>query len=538
MINSIANQGYSNQKKLNIFYFSDYHADIPAFRRLKNASDEFDNNHKDTDNFKLTGGDITAGNDPKKNILISRLLKKMNIDASAVGNHEWDNGTNFYSELNKLFKIAPRLLFNNYISCNSVAADEKTYKEEGLLQSKIITKNNEKYGIVGATANDYKFNNCKINDLGQTKKDISREIESLKKKDPTLNKFILLSHLGVEADREIAKSVPDIDIIVGGHSHTLLKGVVPEQNLFMSPKNEPVLIVQAGNERNCGEVSIEFDKEGRINLSKGHEPVNITKSIYDYNENQDVKDKEDQILEPALPLGTLSKTIRPENPLLEENPLANLDTDAMRKTTNADVALTNAGAYRAFIEAGPLTSRNLEYCMPFSNTVVKIKCTGKQIADIIKLGVDSTGKEKVEPGLFQISGLKYTVNADKQLANLYTVDKNGNKQYELVDSQGNFIAEGANKEFTVALTDYMIVNLSQKGIMTDYVKTENDKTVVDDKHIIQKYDTEREVLINYLKTDFAEKNKPVDIETGRIIFEKSNKPESTDFLSLITKFMQ
>ncbi|MEI8389438.1 MAG: 5'-nucleotidase C-terminal domain-containing protein [bacterium] len=538
MLNSIANQSYNNQKRLNIFYFSDYHGNIPAFRRLKNASDEFDNNHKDTDNFKLTGGDITAGNDLKKNILIFRLLKKMNIDASAVGNHEWDNGTNFYGELNKLFKIAPRLLFNNYISCNSVAADDKIYKEEGLLQSKIITKNNEKFGIVGATANDYKFNDCKINDLGQTKKDISREIERLKEKDPSLNKFILLSHLGIKVDREIAKSVPDIDIIVGGHSHTLLKGVVPEQNLFMSPKNEPVLIVQAGNERNCGEVSVEFDKEGRINLSKGHEPVNITKSIYDYNENQDVKDNEDQILEPALPLGTLSKTIRPENPLVEENPLANLGTDAMRKTTNADVALTNAGTYRAFIEAGPLTSRNLEYCIPFSNTVVKIKCTGKQIADIIKLGVDSTGKENANQGLFQISGLKYTVNADKQLVNLYTVDKNGNKQYELVDSQGNFTEEGANKEFTVALTDYMIVNLSQKGIMTDYVKTENDKTVVDDKHIIQKYDTEREVLINYLKTDFAEKNKPVDIETGRITFEKSNKPESTDFLSLITKFMQ
>ena len=74
--------------------------------------------------------------------------------------------------------------------------------------------------------------------------------------------------------------------------------------------------------------------------------------------------------------------------------------------------------------------------------------------------------------------------------------------------------------------------------MTDYVKSENDKTVVDDKHIIQKYDKEREVLINYLKTDFAEKNKPVDVETGRITFEKSNKPESIDFLSLITKFMQ
>ena len=85
MINSIANQSYSNQKKINIFYFSDYHADIPAFRRLKNASDEFDNNHKDTDNFKLTGGDITAGNDPKKNILISRLLKKSKKKSKYMG---------------------------------------------------------------------------------------------------------------------------------------------------------------------------------------------------------------------------------------------------------------------------------------------------------------------------------------------------------------------------------------------------------------------------------------------------------------------
>ena len=98
MVDFVANTGYNDSKRVNIFYFSDYHGNVPAYRKLQSASDEFDRRHKDTENLKLCGGDLTAGDDAKRNVLLYRILKKMNIDASAVGNHEWDNKTNFYNK--------------------------------------------------------------------------------------------------------------------------------------------------------------------------------------------------------------------------------------------------------------------------------------------------------------------------------------------------------------------------------------------------------------------------------------------------------
>ena len=541
MVSSVSGSGYNDSKKVNIFYFSDYHGNIPAYRHLKTASDEFDKNHKNTENFKLSGGDLTADADPKKRILVYRLIKNMNIDASAVGNHEPDHarGFNFFKEFDKLFNKAPNLLFNNYVTCNVETPDNEKYKQEGLFQSRIITKNNEKYGIIGATTNDDQFDGFKMHDLEQTKKDITTEVENLKKKDPSLNKFILLSHLGVNVDKKIAQSVSDIDIIVGGHSHTLIKGVESGKNLFMTPKNEPVLIVQAGNERGYGELSVEFDKEGRLDLSKGHEPINTTKFIYDYKENLDVKENEDKILDPSVSLGELVKTIRPNNPLIEEHPLANLNADAVKKSTKSDVAILNAGSFRSFINAGPISARHIEYCMPFSNYVVAIKCTGKDLAGIIKIGVDSTSKENVNPGLYQVSGLKYTITPDKKVKNLYTVDEQGNKKIELVDAQGNLTSEGANKEFKVALTDFMVVEIAKKGILTNFVKPDKNKNIVDESKVIKTKDIrQREVLIDYLKNDFAAKNRPIDIETGRITFEKSEKPADNSFLSLVNRFTQ
>lgn len=54
---------------------------------------------------------------------------------------------------------------------------------------------------------------------------LKREVEVLKEKG--VNIIIALGHSGVDRDQEIAKAIPDLDVVVGGHSHTLLyKGIV------------------------------------------------------------------------------------------------------------------------------------------------------------------------------------------------------------------------------------------------------------------------------------------------------------------------
>ncbi len=533
MVSIKADNGRNNSNRVNIFYFSDYHGNISAYRHLQSASDEFDRRHNDKENLKLAAGDLTAGKDHRKNMLLYRMLKKMKIDASAVGNHEWDNGIDFYKKFHELNNKAPYLLFNNYLSCNTNTRENEKYKKEGLFQSKIITKNNEKYGIIGATTfDDYNFKHCKMDNLENTKKNITDEVKKLKKLDTSLNKFILVSHLGDDVDKNIAQTVQDIDIIIGGHTHKLIEGVKDGKNLFISPKMEPVLVVQAGNEKYFGELSVVFDKNGRLDLSKGNEPINKIGNNKNYPESPKIKELEEKLLPPAEYLGHLLTDINPNNHLVEENPLGNLNADALRKKTGADIALLNAGGFRSFINAGPVTTTNLEYCLPFSNDVVKIKCKGKDIADIIKLGVKSTKNQHANPGLYQVSGLKYTVTADKNVKNLYTVDENDNKNREIIDSKGNIVSRNANHLFDVAMTDYMIEQLAKRGILTDFVEIDDDEIEVNEKRVKDDYGIQREVLKDYLKSDFADKNKPINIDTGRITFENRKKIGDLGFLAL------
>lgn len=529
-------------QRVNIFYFSDYHGNVPAYRRLKTASDEFDRKHSGSENLKISGGDLTADPDTKKRTLVYRLLKIMNLDASAIGNHEWDGGYNFYKETNKLYKQAPNLLFNNFISSNIMPKDKddiKEYEKNKLFGSKIIAKNSQKFGIIGETTPDYRYEDCKNHNTQQTMQDITQEIEKLKQQDPSLNKIILESHMGREIDKIIAQTIPDIDIIEVGHSHKTFDGIVQGENLFMSPKNEPVILVEAGNEQNFGELSVSFDPKGRIDLSPENMPVNKLKAILNYQENGDVKDLENKILGQDVFVGRTNNEFKQAS-RSEENLMGSLAADAILWKTGADIAMLNASTFRASLPAGDIHKRDIEYCIPFQNDAITVKCTAGDIANIIKYGVDSTKKEQVDPGLFQVGGLRYTVTPDKNLINLYTVDKNGVKKDDIIDTQGNLVPDknpNNPKEYSVALTDHLITRFFPKiELSRDYYKKDDDKIKVNKKYIINKYDQQRNILTDYIKSEFTDKNKPIEIAPGRIKIENPLQQSSFGFTFLNIKF--
>ena len=536
------NQSPQNRERVNIFYFSDYHGNMHAYRHLKTASDRFDKNHEDTDNLKLSGGDLVADVDPRKRTVVYRLLKQMKIDASAVGNHEWDRNYDFYDKFTKRFREAPIVLFNNFLSCNVVSKNYNPNDKTGLFHSKIITKNGKKYGLIGATTPDYKFKGTEVHDFDQIKRDISAEVAKLKEKDPSLDRIILLSHLGMHHDQQLAQSVSDVDVIIGGHSHTLVKGIKEGKNLFLSPKGEPVLIVQAGNERGFGELSLVFDEKGKIDFSPGNKPINKTDEIKYYRESPDVEFLENYVFGKPKPIGILSRPIHPHNHMTEENPLANLATDALKNTTGAEAAILNAGTFRSVLKLGELDERDIEYCMPFDNKVVTVWLSGQEIANIIRTGVESLGKKETEPGLMQVSGLKYTVTPDYKLKNLYTVDESGSKKRAIVDSSGNLTQE-AYKGFNVAMTDFMVREYAEKGfIRHDFIDRnrpeykQKGKLEVDRNKITGSYDFQRNMLIDYLETEFTAKGKNIDVDEGRITFEKSPYDAKTRLDSLKERF--
>ena len=230
--------GNSGDIRATIFYFNDLHANSTGAKRLKSASDEFDTvikSQPDTDCFKFCAGDSYIGRN--KSNFIGRFLNTLNLDGMALGNHEMDMGTK---------QLSGFMDGNNF----KVFTSNSDYKKGSNLQddidagrlvkSSIIEKNGHKYGVIGATAADMldtisidSKEDCQDVEFlrfDASKKAIQTEVDKLKKQG--INKIILISHLGIESDQKIAKETEGIVIIVGGHSHTTLDGVVDGQNYF------------------------------------------------------------------------------------------------------------------------------------------------------------------------------------------------------------------------------------------------------------------------------------------------------------------
>ena len=91
-----------------------------------------------------------------------------------------------------------------------------------------------------------------------------------------------------------------------------------------------------------------------------------------------------------------------------ESTLGNLVADAIREATGADIGFFNSGGIRSDMRAGELVYGDIFEVSPFDNYPAVVQLTGAQVAEAIRIA--SAG----ERGLMQVSGIKYTVDAEKE----------------------------------------------------------------------------------------------------------------------------
>lgn len=89
----------------------------------------------------------------------------------------------------------------------------------------------EKIGLIGAAPIDLTARvthpsyhmDCSVEDLDDTIEDIQEQVQELKEQG--VNKIFLLSHMGNQTDKIVAQKTQGIDVIIGGHTHELIKDV-------------------------------------------------------------------------------------------------------------------------------------------------------------------------------------------------------------------------------------------------------------------------------------------------------------------------
>ncbi|MDF9302975.1 bifunctional metallophosphatase/5'-nucleotidase [Tritonibacter mobilis] len=341
----------------------------------------------------------------------AEFMEDIGYDVMAVGNHEFDDGP------------AGLQQFVDTVSF-PVISGNLDLSSEPLLKGKVgnhvvLEVGGQKIGIISALATDtVETSSPGPNVVFQDEIDsLIADVEALQAEG--VNKIIALTHVGLAKDMEIAAKVPGVDLVVGGHSHTLLSNTSDRAAGAYPTMVGDVPVVQAyAYTKYLGELTVTFDDEGNVTSAAG-EPILLDASV-----TPDA-DMVARIKEMGAPIDEMKTRVVAETTDAVEGSrdvcragecaMGNLVADAMLarvKDQGVSIAIQNGGGLRASIDAGEVTMGEVLSVLPFQNTLSTFEVSGQTMIEALENGV---GQIEDGAGRFpQVAGLKYAFDASKE----------------------------------------------------------------------------------------------------------------------------
>ena len=332
--------------RLKILHFNDVHS---RFEELAKAASAVKELH-DKSTVVFDAGDnadfARIETEGTQGLISSAILNSIGVDARVFGNNEgFAGGEN--SRILAEHSACP------VVTCNVYDLDGR--KLRYLDDAVIVERSGLKILVIGVTAGDwlnvfYELFRMRVKDPEQEIRRVLADYE-----DSDYDLLIVLSHLGFEKDKEIASRLPEIDVIIGGHSHTVLVKPVVENG---------VIICQAGGfGEYVGEVVLDFDLEkkqiadfqGKLVSAKDYAASpQIMKLIRSYSREADRNLSKELFLVPA----DLSHS------LTEENSIGNLLADSLKDVVKAEIGIINSGVLTGGIGKGAVSRKQLHQLLP------------------------------------------------------------------------------------------------------------------------------------------------------------------------------
>ncbi|MER8431634.1 5'-nucleotidase C-terminal domain-containing protein [Mesorhizobium caraganae] len=378
------------------------------------------------------------------------FLNQIKPDAVTLGNHEFDDGES---------ALVPYLDKAQFpvVSAN-VLPNDKSGAAGKIKPSIVVEVGGQKIGIIGAVTNDTPElaspgpNIAIADDV----KSITAEVEKLKAQG--VNKIIAVTHIGYRRERDVIAKIPGIDVVVGGHSHSLLSNTDPKAEgpyptMVDNPDGSKVPVVQAASySKYLGEFKVVFDDNGVVKEASG-DPIFLDKSI---TPDPAVLARIKELGAPieALKNKEVAETTEAidgsrENCRTKECAMGNLVSDAILdrvKGQGVEIVVSNGGGLRASIDKGTVTMGEVLTVLPFQNTLATFQISGKDLVAGLENGVS-----QVEDGAGrfpQVAGLKYAF--DKSVApNAGRV-----KSVEVMEG-GAWAPINPDKDYLVATNNYV-----------------------------------------------------------------------------------
>lgn len=454
-----------------------------GYPRLQTMAEQYKNEAiLNNDSFLfLHGGDAWQGSAYFKlneGAMNADLLSKMGLDAMALGNHEFDLNN---AKLNEFIGSVnfPILAANIDTSEDSDLKDQdnlmpyRLFAFDGNKKTVVedintLPKNADIVAVFGLALDDMPNLSPNTGDVKffDMVKSAQNTVDMFKAKG--IHNIVAVTHIGNSKDIEIASKVNGIDLIVGGHSHTLLgdftnlgmgnSGMYAQ--LVKNPNNQnETCVVQAGEYAQAiGRLEVSFNEEGDITNCDGrntllsnddfyHDAARREQDKFSHSENQKVTtfiNNEENITiteedgqlrhlidskyKPAAEaaygrvIGQVPVELKHERrpgdrgtdqhgsdvaPIVAEGQYYWANTDAVKNVTGmtVDFSLIGAGGIRTNIEAGQYREGNISLEMlPFANFLSVLPVSGANIKAMIHGAITATLPEGAHAGKFPYGG--------------------------------------------------------------------------------------------------------------------------------------
>lgn len=443
-------------------------------------------------NLLLDAGDVFSGTLYFNKFFGQADLAFMNLmqyDAMVFGNHEFDlgSGTDGHQKLKEFVDgaefpfVAANVDFSVDADMAPLENDEYTAAaENGQIYNGIIKEiDGEQVGIFGLTTEETA--SISSPEAIEFTDYIAAAEEAVAYFDTQdVNKIIALTHIGfddnvaVDNDLKLAAEVPEIDVIVGGHTHKKLE--TPE-------KVGNTLIVQADQYNNfLGQLDVTFNDVGVITSYNG-QLHDVMAAEVDAEAAELLKPYQEVVNEEKLkPTGAVAEVPlnggRNEGGVRQsETNLGNLITDGMlaaakKLDPETTIAVQNGGGIRASIDAGEITYGEVLTTMPFGNSLAIMELSGEDLKAALEISVSRYPAEN--GGFLHVSGLVFNFDGrapvGERVLSVYTVQ--GDELVELEDDKmykiatNTFTAKGGDG-YTMFGEAYEDGRVTEPGII-DY----------------------------------------------------------------------
>ncbi|MGM0753665.1 MAG: bifunctional metallophosphatase/5'-nucleotidase [Bacillota bacterium] len=293
------------------------------------------------------------------------FLNEVGFDAVTIGNNE--GITLDYEDLNSLYDKADfHVIVGNLF-------DQSAQHPDWVKPYHIFQTDSEmKIGVIGLTAYFKPFYKTLGWNITSPMDELQKLVQEL---HPQVDMIILLSHLGIRDDEVIAEQFPEIDVILGAHTHHVL---------HQGKEIKGTMLGAAGKFGHyVGHMMIEVDITNKnivgkkAQLYEQHELPSVEKekqeSLGWYQAGEELLRKEVSCLTKPLHVDWFNPSLLP-----------NVLCDALSEWCQADCAFLNSGLLIHGLDEGPVTKQDLHRILPHPINPCLIKVKGAELKEIIK----------------------------------------------------------------------------------------------------------------------------------------------------------